>query len=322
MGGITTTAALDEDRVLAGTGFGNVYSIDFSKGHKVALELITTLPGQVNNIEVSTDGESIAVLDRANEVDGEDTLRVMDPSGGAATELVVDDSHSDGGVTDFVVDGSHGKGALSSDGRLFVNGSFDLTMLNVVTGKTKVLRRPPPSNDGHLTGYADWAFTENGMVRAASEQGVDTWDAKSGKRIGGTIGCGCNIYRISLNEHGNLASIATAEGHAVVLDLTTGQAVAEKTITDGGVIPSSAVLGDGQRAVAAAAGLVVWDVKHRRTLWNHTFPGYLVNEVHAIPNNESFLVNTMEDPKVEDPKIAPASQTALDSKWWLAKPAF
>jgi hypothetical protein len=300
-GGLTTTAALDEDRILAGTGAGNVYSIDFSKGHTAAPELITTLPDQVRNIEVSADGGSIAVLSLGDEV-GRDTLRVMDASGNAAT--------------DFVVDGTQGKGALSPDGRLFVNGSFDLTMLNVVTGKTQVLHRPPPSNDERQTGYEDWAITEDGLVRAASEQGVDTWDAKDGKRIGGTIRCGCNIYRVSLNAHGNLAGVATAGGHAVVLDLTSGQAVAEKTIIDGGVIDSSAVLGDGQRAVAAAVGVVVWDVKGRRILWNHTFPDYLAHEVHAVPNSESFLIHTSEDPKK-----APADQTAFDAKWWLAKPA-
>ncbi|MFI9781732.1 TolB family protein [Streptomyces sp. NPDC051956] len=300
VGGISTTAALDEDRVLAGTGAGNVYSIDLSKGRTAALELITTLPGMVRNIVVSADGGSIAALSLGDEV-GRDTLRVMDPSGGAAT--------------DFVVDATQGKGALSPDGRLFVNGSFDLTMLNVVTGKTEVLHRPPPTKDQSLTGYEDWAVTEDGLVRAASEQGVDTWDAKDGKRIGGTIGCACDIYRVSLNEPGNLASVATAGGHAVVLDLTTGQAVAEKTITDGGVIDSSAVLGNGQRAVAAAVRAVVWDVKHRRTLWSHAFPDYLAHEVHAIPNSESFLINT-----VEDSKKAPAGQTAFDSKWWLAKP--
>ncbi|MFI6013297.1 TolB family protein [Streptomyces sp. NPDC051243] len=301
VGGISTTAALDEDRVLAGTGAGNVYSIDFSKGPTAARELLTTLPGEVRSIEVSADGRSIAVLSRGDEV-GKDTLRVMNPSGGAAT--------------DFVVDGIQGRGALSPDGRLFVHGSFDLTVLNLVTGKTEVLRRPPPTKDQSLTGYEDWAVTEDGLVRAASEQGVDTWDASDGKRIGGTISCGCDIYRVSLNEPGNLAGIATAGGHAVVLDLTSGRVVAEKTITDGGVINSSAVLGDGQRAVAAAAGVVVWGVKGRRTLWNHTFPDYLASEVHAIPNSESFLINT-----VEDPAKAPSDQTAFDTKWWLAKPA-
>ncbi|GAA3302147.1 hypothetical protein GCM10020295_47120 [Streptomyces cinereospinus] len=259
----------------------------------------------VRNIEVSANGETIAILGIGN--DGGSRLRVVSLSGGDTSDFALDGPP--GGVPDTP------QGAISPDGDFFVSGSFDITMLDLKTGDTEVLRRPPPTKEQSLTGYEDWAVTEDGLVRAASEQGVDTWNAKDGKRIGGTIRCGCDIYRVSLNEPGNLASIATAGGHAVVLDLTAGRAVAEKTITGGGVIDSSAVLGDGQRAVAAAVGVVVWDVKSRRILWNHTFPDDLA-QVHAIPNSESFLIDTMEDPKK-----APADQTAFDVKWWLAKPA-
>ncbi|WP_432114605.1 WD40 repeat domain-containing protein [Streptomyces sp. S1] len=323
LGGVTATAALDGERVLVGTGFGNVYSLDLSEGGKGALRRITALVGEVRSIEVSADGGSIAVLNRAPGLryPGEDTLRVMDPSAPAVVKVVDGGRPAGGPVTDFPLDGSHGKGALSPDGRLFVNGSFDLTLLDIATGERRLLERGP-LKDGRRTGYEDWAFTANGLVRAISEQGVDTWDVRSGERVGETVECGCNSYRVSLTEDGDFAAVATAEGRSVVLDLTAGRPLADKTVTRGEEIPGSAVVGGGKRvAVAAAERLVVWDVEHRRTLWSHTFPGYRPTDVRAVPNSGSFLVSVVEDPEAGDRRTAPANSSPLATKWWLATPA-
>ncbi|MHA4818207.1 WD40 repeat domain-containing protein [Streptomyces aculeolatus] len=293
---MTTGTAVSEELVLVGTSEGHVYSVDLASGDAARPELIITVPGSVRNIQISADGGTAAVLSE------EGTLRVMDLSRGTSTDIVMD-----------VLEGP---GALSPDGSLFVYGSFDPTVLDVATGKTRTLPGKPPPEGGRAA-YEDWAVTEDGMIRAANsgsagnpDGGVETWDPADPDLIGETVNCGCAASSVTLNDDGSIATFGTANGHAVVVDLTAGSVLGDKTISNDNIW-SATIFGDERRAAAGTPSgrVVIWDVRERRTLWQHTFPERQgqVEQVSATPNSEALLIRINEQ--------------SQSQQLWLARPA-
>ncbi|MFE7558267.1 WD40 repeat domain-containing protein [Kitasatospora sp. NPDC057500] len=292
-GWITASAALREDLVLVGSSNERVYYVDPARGG-VAKPMTATI-GPVRSIRVSADGGTAAVLSQ------EGALRIMDLSREDPTDLAIDPLE--------------GPGALSPGGDLFVFGSFELTVVDVADGRTSTLPQKPVP-DGGRTAYEDWAVTGDGLVRAASLEGVDTWDPADPDRAGETIGCACEARSVRFNGDGSLAAFGTADGHSVVVDLTTGRVLADKTVFVGDftIIWTATVLGDGRRAAAGTpSGAVVWDVGARRILWEHVFPGYRVEQVGAVPNSDALLIRTVESKEPDG--------GAADSKVWIATPA-
>ncbi|MFB7470412.1 WD40 repeat domain-containing protein [Kitasatospora sp. NPDC056184] len=294
-GRITASAALGEDLVLVGTSEGSVYYVDPARPGTA--KLMTTTFGAVRRIRVSADGGTAAVLSQ------EGALRVMNLSRSTPTDL------------DIVP--TEGPGGLSPHGDLLVFGSFDLTVLDVVSGRTSTLPAKPIP-DGGRTAYEDWAVTGDGLVRAAGVDGVETWDPADPDRAGETIGCGCDARSVTFTGDGSLATFGTADGHVVVVDLATGRVIADKTIAVGDftLIWTVAAFADGRRAAGGISSrAVIWDVGARRTVWDHTFPGYRVAEVGAVPNSKALLIRT-----VEEDASAEAGDPA-DDKVWIATPA-
>ncbi|MFF7457166.1 WD40 repeat domain-containing protein [Kitasatospora sp. NPDC008115] len=293
-GRIIASAALGENLVLVGTSKERVYYVDRAHGG-VAKPMTATL-GQVRSIRVSADGGTAAVLSQ------EGALRIMNLSRETPTDLTIDPLE--------------GPGALSPGGDLFVFGSFELTVVDAADGRTSTLPEKPVP-DGGRSAYEDWAVTGDGLVRAASLEGVDTWDPADPDRAGETIGCACEARSVRFNGDGSLAAFGTADGHEVVVDLTTGRVLADKTVAVGDftIIWTATVLGDGRRAAAGTpSGVAVWDVGARRTVWEHTFPGYRVEEVGAVPNSDALLIRTIARKESE-------GGGAADSQVWIATPA-
>ncbi|MER5350937.1 WD40 repeat domain-containing protein [Kitasatospora sp. NPDC002551] len=290
-GRATASAALGNGLLLVGTSNGRVYYVDPANG---ATRLMTPTPAPVRSIRVSADGGTAAVLSE----DG--AVRVMNLSRTTPT--------------DFTIDPLEGPGGLSPDGGLFVYGSFEPTVVDVTTGRTSTLPEKPVP-DGGRTAYEDWAVTGDGLVRAAGLEGVETWDPADPDRVGETIGCGCASRSVRFNGDGSLATFGTADGHTVVVDLTTGRVRSDKTVAVGDftIIWTAAVLGDGRRAAAGTpSGVVVWDVEGRRVVWEHAFPGHHVEQVGAVPHSTALFIRTVQDGDSGD---------AVGSRLWLASPA-
>lgn len=271
----------------------HVYSVDLAD-EPATHELLATVPGSAHSVTVSADGGTAAVVSYGERVT-ENTLWVVDLA--------------DGSTADFATEAR--EGALSPDGRHFVSGDFDLTVLDVETGETALLRRPPPG-DGGQSGFQDWVITRGGLVRAVSTGLVETWDLETGNRAE-PITCAC--YRAVFDPEGALVNVATEDGRAVLIDLATGRTLVDRQTNPDGVLESFTVLGDGERAVTALDGLEVWDVESGRTLWEHTVPGYVVWTVRAVPGSRSFLFGLMEDPE-----RTPEDAMSFDVRLWLATP--
>lgn len=262
---MTASALAPSGALVAGTSAGHVYALARQR-RDTTPRLLVALSGKILDVAVSPDGTLFA----AASVDG-----------GAAL------GRTSGQVLKGALTLSPASIGFDASAKHVAFGGFGVKTFDAATGAKTGDYAQPIGSGGRGT-YEAIAFTRTRLLVAASVDGVDRWKLGYRDPMGSTLRCGCGADGVTLSQDGRRAVFGTADGHMIVMDTTSGQVVADVTVSSNLEDHVYAVATDERGRLAfgfAVSGAsAAWDAGERRVVWRG-------NLRDVSPSNTEFPTN-------------------------------